>query len=74
MLPGFAVRRLGSEAEAYRETTLQRFRNPFLDHRIADIASGHVAKVQRRVGGFIEWVGAASRYADAAPYGDPRHG
>lgn len=34
---------------AYRATTLERFENPFLDHRLADIAENHEAKCQRRV-------------------------
>lgn len=34
---------------AYRATTLERFENPFLDHRLADIADNHDAKCQRRV-------------------------
>ncbi len=59
VVPGFALRGMGEEAAAYVGTTLERFDNPFLDHRIRDIASGHSQKMQRRIGGFIEWVGAA---------------
>ena len=37
-------------------TTLDRFDNPFLEHRLSDIAAGHPTKVQRRIGGFLCWV------------------
>lgn len=57
VLPGFARRGLGEEARAYLATTLDRFRNPFLDHRIADIAQNHAEKAERRIAAFIEWVG-----------------
>jgi tagaturonate reductase len=40
-----------AEAPAYRRTVLERFRNPFLDHRLADIADNHAAKKVRRFGG-----------------------
>lgn len=40
-----------AEAPAYRQTVLERFRNPFLDHRLADIADNHAAKKARRFGG-----------------------
>jgi len=33
----------------FAETTLDRFRNPFLKHRLADIALNHVAKAQVRL-------------------------
>lgn len=55
VLPGFAAKGLGPEAETYIETTLERFDNPFLDHRIADIASNHALKVNRRLAAFLEW-------------------
>lgn len=58
VVPGFAIRGLGKEAEAYVETTLDRFANPYLDHRLADIYSHHHAKIERRVIGFIDWVRA----------------
>jgi tagaturonate reductase len=56
VVPGFARRGMGSEAESYVATTMDRFRNPFLDHRIADIAQNHPAKVVRRIVGFRDWV------------------
>jgi tagaturonate reductase len=33
----------------FAEQTLERFRNPFLDHKISDILSYHAAKVQIRL-------------------------
>jgi tagaturonate reductase len=32
---------------------MERFANPFLRHRLADIAHNHVAKKERRFGGLI---------------------
>nr|WP_321984309.1 mannitol dehydrogenase family protein [uncultured Lichenicoccus sp.] len=53
VLPVFAA--LGDAgAPAYRETTLDRFLNPFLDHQLADIARNHQSKVRIRVGGVLE--------------------
>lgn len=44
-------------ARAYWQVCLDRFDNPFLDHRIADIAQNHAAKVDRRAGGLLRWAG-----------------
>ena len=44
---------LGPEAREYRESVMTRFRNPFLDHYLADIYRNHAAKKQRRFGGLI---------------------
>ncbi|MBE7183457.1 MAG: mannitol dehydrogenase family protein [Methylobacterium mesophilicum] len=60
VLPGFRAKGMGAEAEAYVATTLERFRNPFLDHRLSDIATHHAAKIGKRVGGFVSWVGGAA--------------
>lgn len=57
VVPGFAARGLGAEAAAYVATTLDRFANPFLDHRVADIASGHPTKLERRIADFLAWAG-----------------
>jgi tagaturonate reductase len=46
-----------AEAPAYRATVLERFRNPFLDHRLADIADNHAAKKARRFGGILKLAG-----------------
>jgi len=48
VLPVFAADGLGEQAEAYVVTVRERFLNPFLKHRIADIASNHAEKKQRR--------------------------
>src|SRR3954462_12675935 len=67
VVPGFARRGMRSEAEAYVATTLDRFRNPFLDHRVADIAQNHTTKVARRVAGFRNWVKEWSHDVPAMP-------
>ncbi len=48
VLPVFAAMGMGEAASAYRRVTMERFANPFLDHRIADIAGNHAMKLQRR--------------------------
>jgi tagaturonate reductase len=65
VVPGFAARGLGIEAEAYVAVTLERFENPFLDHRVADIAQNHAVKVERRIAAFLDWVGKAGTPVDA---------
>lgn len=55
VLPGFAAMGMADEAKAYIATTIERFSNPFLDHRLADIAQNHIEKISRRFGGFIAW-------------------
>ena len=55
VLPGFAARGMGAEAAAYVETTMARFLNPYLDHRLADIAANHDQKVERRIRAFLDW-------------------
>jgi tagaturonate reductase len=52
-LPIFDAIGMGAEARAYRLTVIQRFRNPFLDHSLAEIFNNHAAKKQRRFGGLI---------------------
>ena len=54
VLPAFAAVGMEAEACAYRATVVDRFRNPFLDHRLADIFVNHRAKKLRRFGGLIE--------------------
>lgn len=56
VMPGFAEHGLEDAARLYLATTLERFANPFLDHRIADIAQNHAQKIDRRIGAFVEWV------------------
>ena len=50
----FVALGLGDAATAYRRTTLERFRNPFLRHRLRDIAANHEAKKQRRFAALME--------------------
>ncbi|WP_245413865.1 mannitol dehydrogenase family protein [Fulvimarina endophytica] len=55
VLPGFAAGGEGEGAEAYVAITLERFANPYLDHRLADIAQNHAEKLDRRIGAFLDW-------------------
>lgn len=57
VVPGFAARGMEKEARDYVGTTLGRFLNPYLDHRIADIAGNHALKVERRIAAFLDWAG-----------------
>jgi len=54
ILPVFTGIGMGGEAAAYRATVTERFSNPFLDHRLAEIFINHEAKKERRFGGLIE--------------------
>lgn len=65
ILPGFRKMGLGAEAEAYVAATLERFENPFLDHRLSDIAQNHAEKIRRRAGGFLDWSGVSSPALEA---------
>jgi tagaturonate reductase len=56
VLPGFTRRGMGEEAQRYVATTLERFRNPFLEHRLADISQNHAVKKTNRIAAFIDWV------------------
>lgn len=58
VLPGFAARGI-AEAADYVRTTLDRFSNPFLDHRLSDIAQNHAEKIQRRICAFLDWSGTS---------------
>ena len=55
LIPGFAAAGMEAKARAYIAVTLERFSNPFLDHKLADIAQNHSQKVIRRIGGFLNW-------------------
>ena len=63
VLPGFAAAGMEAEARAYVGVTLDRFGNPFLDHRIADIAQNHSQKIARRITAFLAW---AQGHGDSA--------
>ena len=54
VLPVFAAIGMGPQAEAYRRAVVERFSNPFLDHRLADILVNHEAKKKIRFGGVVE--------------------
>jgi tagaturonate reductase len=60
VLPVFAALHIG-EAPAYRVSVVERLLNPFLAHRLADIADSHATKKARRVGGLLALA------AEAAP-------
>ncbi len=47
--PVFDALGLGAEARSYRATVLERFRNPFVEHRLADIHTNHAAKKRNRM-------------------------
>lgn len=64
VLPGFAARGMGDQAQAYLAVTLDRFANPFLDHRLSDIEGNHGAKISHRITAFLEWSGLS---IDQAP-------
>ena len=49
VLPVFGALGMAGQAMAYRQTAVDRFANPFLRHRLADIATNHTTKKQRRI-------------------------
>ncbi|NEI68736.1 mannitol dehydrogenase family protein [Rhizobium lusitanum] len=65
VLPGFAANGMGDEAKTYVTTTLDRFLNPFLNHRIADISQHHREKVGRRIHAFLDWADKAGSASHA---------
>jgi tagaturonate reductase len=67
VLPVFAAIGIGDEANAYLKTVIERFSNPFLDHRLSEIFINHEAKKRRRFGGLIELA-----EANAARVAQPR--
>ncbi|KJF72346.1 mannitol dehydrogenase family protein [Agrobacterium arsenijevicii] len=58
VLPVFAAEGMGNEAQAYIGAVRERFMNPFLAHRLADIAGNHDEKKRRR---FVPVIAAAER-------------
>jgi tagaturonate reductase len=60
ILTGFTRMGMGQEAGAYIAQTVERFENPFLNHRLSDIADNHAEKIRRRAGGFLGWTKIAS--------------
>lgn len=57
VLPVFDALGKGADARAYLEDVRERFQNPFLDHRLADIARDHEQKKERRFGAVIKLAG-----------------
>ena len=55
VMPAFDAADMGPDAHVYVDTTIERYRNPFLDHKLNDIAQNHAAKVERRIAGFMAW-------------------
>jgi tagaturonate reductase len=53
ILPVFEALGQRTEAELYLVELRERFENPFLNHRLADIAQNHVQKIQRRLGPIV---------------------
>jgi len=58
VVPGFAARGWERQARDYVAMTLDRFANPYLEHRLSDIYVHHSAKVAKRIGAFVHWVDA----------------
>ncbi|CUX30373.1 MULTISPECIES: mannitol dehydrogenase family protein [Agrobacterium] len=58
VLPVFATEGMGGEAQTYIRVLRERLRNPFLAHRLADIAGNHDEKKRRR---FVPVIAAAER-------------
>jgi tagaturonate reductase len=54
VLPVFDALGLGGDAREYLDDVRERFENPFLDHRLSDIARNHEQKKQRRFKPVIE--------------------
>jgi tagaturonate reductase len=55
VLPGFALRGMGDAARRYIDITLERFRNPYLEHLLADIEQNHPTKIKNRIVAFLDW-------------------
>ena len=73
VMPVFGAIGMGDEAQAYLKTVIERFSNPFLDHRLSEILINHEAKKQRRFGGLIELARSnEARGQAAAPQGRTR--
>ncbi|TWC82467.1 MULTISPECIES: mannitol dehydrogenase family protein [Rhizobium/Agrobacterium group] len=58
VLPVFAAEGMGEEAQSYIRAVRERFLNPFLAHRLADISGNHDEKKRRR---FVPVIAAAER-------------
>lgn len=56
IIPGFELRHMGKAAADYVKTTIERFENPYLNHRLSDIAQNHRQKIASRMVDFMTWV------------------
>lgn len=65
VVPAFALAGWEGAAQDYIATTIDRFRNPFLDHRIADIAKNHSQKLERRVAECLRWARQSDPHFEA---------
>jgi len=61
VIPVFGERQ--DEIADYFAVTLDRFANPFLDHRLADIAQNHAAKIDRRAGGLVRFATSTGHFS-----------
>lgn len=59
VIPGFAAQTMADAATLYVAQTVERFDNPFLNHRLSDIAQNHTIKITNRVRAFVDWVHGA---------------
>ncbi|PZU70183.1 MAG: D-mannonate oxidoreductase, partial [Rhizobium sp.] len=64
VLPVFIAEGMGNDAQAYIGVLRERLRNPFLAHRLADIAGNHDEKKRRR---FAPVIAAADRLGLSLP-------
>ena len=62
LIPGFAAAGLEAKVRDYIGVTLGRFSNPFLDHKLSDIAQNHSQKISRRIGGFLTWAASHGHF------------
>lgn len=58
VLPAFEAAGEADGVADYIEVTKERFANPFLDHKLQDIAQNHGEKLERRIGAFLDWARA----------------
>lgn len=56
--PAFVAAGQMAAFDAYVDSTRDRLANPFLQHRVADIAQNHSQKVARRIKAMLEWAAA----------------
>lgn len=55
VLPTFSAWGYQNNAADYVAVTMERFSNPYLDHRLSDIAQNHDEKIRRRIKAFLDW-------------------